>query len=374
MKPLGTCRGARPWLGRNAAEDCKLPSRLLIRTAANAYFPQVVSVLSIPDRANEMQTAVSDLWDDLQIVEDAAELAFLKKKPKIAERLAEFDNTEILEAIREAKSGGASDRPVKQEELDAILAAPEGYGEDVPVDPDFHARRLPEHAWRRAKLSDGIETVIQLHRLREVLALTGFTRFEAVTPDIHGEYESDVERAELALEPSWVPGGRESRGGAVSPAPSQRGSGLAWAPCCQDAPGSAGERPSELARQPEEQTPFPGRALPAPAHALAPPDPVSCDALRLSGEFDPRANLRGRGRRALRHLALHGQPRRGGNPRGARPAGPPHRDAPEPGASGGCAVLERSDLRRAPARREHGESLAPRRRLSRLRARCGTLV
>ncbi len=34
-----------------------------------------------------------------------------------------------------------------------------------------------------------------LHRLREVLALTGFTRFEAVTPDINGEYETDVERA-----------------------------------------------------------------------------------------------------------------------------------------------------------------------------------
>src|ERR1700730_5998067 len=33
MNPLGTCRGARPWLGRSADEDCKLPSRLLIRTA-----------------------------------------------------------------------------------------------------------------------------------------------------------------------------------------------------------------------------------------------------------------------------------------------------------------------------------------------------
>jgi hypothetical protein len=43
MNPLGTCRGARPWLGLNSHEDCKLPSRLLIRTASNAYFPQVVS-------------------------------------------------------------------------------------------------------------------------------------------------------------------------------------------------------------------------------------------------------------------------------------------------------------------------------------------
>ena len=48
--PLGTCRGARPWLGRNTNEDCNQPSRLLIRTASNAYFPQLVSVLSLPDR------------------------------------------------------------------------------------------------------------------------------------------------------------------------------------------------------------------------------------------------------------------------------------------------------------------------------------
>ena len=37
------------------------------------------------------------------------------------------------------------------------------------------------------------------------MALAGFTRFEAVTPDIHGEYETDVERAAIALEPSWFP-------------------------------------------------------------------------------------------------------------------------------------------------------------------------
>ena len=41
--------------------------------------------------------------------------------------------------------------------------------------------------------------------MREVLALVGFTRFEAVTPDINGEYETDVERAQIALEPTWFP-------------------------------------------------------------------------------------------------------------------------------------------------------------------------
>jgi hypothetical protein len=211
LSPLGTCRGARPWLGRHANEPCNQPSRLLIRTASNAYFPQVVSVLSLPDRGTAVQTAVKDLWDDLQIVDEAADLALLKKKPRIAEKLAPFSDDEVLAAIRDTKSGRVAERPVKQVELEALLAAPEGFGDDVPVDPDFHARRLPDRVWRRSSRSDGIAAVIQLHRLREVVALVGFTRLEAVAPDINGEYESDVERAQLAIDPKWFPA-MENRG------------------------------------------------------------------------------------------------------------------------------------------------------------------
>ena len=212
--PLGTCRGARPWLGKNSREDCKLPSRLLIRTASNAYFPQVVSVLSLPDRGNAVEKVVRDLWDDLQIVDDAADLSLLKKKPKIAERLSPFSNEEILTTVEQVKHGKVGDKPVKQVELEALLAAPEGFGDDVPVDPNFHARRLPAGVWRKSTRYDGIEAVIQLHRLREVLALVGFTRLEAVTPDINGEYETDVERAQIALEPRWFPA-VENRGEGV---------------------------------------------------------------------------------------------------------------------------------------------------------------
>jgi hypothetical protein len=174
----------------------------------------------------------------LQIVDDAADLNFMKKKPHVAEHLAPYGDSEILSAIEATKGAGAADdRPVKIVELDAILAAPEGFGDDQPIDPDFHARRLPEKIWRHtnptensantliyplpgkpakklagkdaenlaANVTDNIEAVIQLHRLREVLALAGFTRFEAQMPDINGEYETDVERAEIALEPSWFP-------------------------------------------------------------------------------------------------------------------------------------------------------------------------
>ena len=213
-RPLGTCGGARPWLGSYASETCTLPSRLLTRTASNAYFAQVVSVLSLPHRASKIETVVRELWEDLTIVTSLPRLEFIRDKPKVAEKLAPFDDGEILKAIDAVRKGDSDERPVKLVELDAILAVPEGYGDDVPVDPNFHARRLPERVWRKSPVVDDVEAVIQLHRLREVLALSGFTRFEAVTPDINGEYETDVERAALALEPSWFPA-VENRGEGV---------------------------------------------------------------------------------------------------------------------------------------------------------------
>jgi hypothetical protein len=150
----------------------------------------------------------------LQAVDSLESLAVFKRLPRITEKLAPFSDAEVLEAIRTEKSGKGAERPVKHVELEALLTVPEGFGDDVPVDPDFHARRLPDRAWRHSARWDGIEAVIQVHRLREVLALIGFTRFEAVTPDIDGEYETDVERAQIALEPQWFPA-VENRGEGV---------------------------------------------------------------------------------------------------------------------------------------------------------------
>src|SRR6266581_3365554 len=52
-KILGFCKGSRPWLGPKSHEKCGgengIPeiNRLLVRSASNAYFPQVLSVISI---------------------------------------------------------------------------------------------------------------------------------------------------------------------------------------------------------------------------------------------------------------------------------------------------------------------------------------
>ncbi|MEN9935407.1 MAG: hypothetical protein RLZZ387_1986 [Chloroflexota bacterium] len=206
LKPLGFCSGRRPWLGPNSSEACTEQARLLIRTASNAYFPQVLTVLSLPERGSSVDTVVQELWDFLMVVDSPLILAVMKNNPTVAHKLAGFSDDEVLEAIARKKSGVvAQEKPLKQVELDAILAAPAGYGDDVPLDENFHARRLPDAVWRHHASSAGIESIYQLHRLREVMALVGFTRFEAITADINGEYDQEVERAAIASEPSWFP-------------------------------------------------------------------------------------------------------------------------------------------------------------------------
>ncbi len=205
QKALGPCFGSRPWLGKHAGEGCNQPGRLLVRTASNAYFPQVLSVLSLPEHRDPVESVVAELSDYLSAVTDVSQLAMVRGMPALKDKLAGFGDDELFAAIKKSGTGAGPEPPVKQVELDALLAAEEGFGDDVPVDPDFHARRLPDKYWRRSALSDPVAAVVQLHRLREVLALTGFTRFEAVVPDTNGEYETDVERASLAIEPQWFP-------------------------------------------------------------------------------------------------------------------------------------------------------------------------
>src|SRR5260370_2445805 len=50
-----------------------------------------------------------------------------------------------------------------------------------------------------------IEGIVLVHRVREVGAQVGFTRFESAAPDIEGELDLGVKRAVLARETTWLP-------------------------------------------------------------------------------------------------------------------------------------------------------------------------
>ncbi len=219
-------KGDRPWLGANAREECwacaidksgnivntEKPeyNRLLVRSASNAYFTQTLSVISIPDADAELKKVVDRYYEeDLQYAEDLDEIKKdLARKPKFAD-LAKFGAQTVWAEIQRRKNGQAiSPKSIKQVEIEALLSCPEEMGRESPNE-EFHAskRKLDANNFNPALLPY-IDRVVLVHRLREVIALIGFTRFEAAMPNIEGEIDElaiNVRRADLDFEKTWVP-------------------------------------------------------------------------------------------------------------------------------------------------------------------------
>lgn len=205
---LGICNGRRPWLGPYSDEECEEQSRLLIRSASNAYFSQLLSVISIPDTRGDLDPLIASLIPQgLNIVDGLERLALVRQIPSIGTPLQPYDDTTVLAALARVRGGIADTRSVKEVEFAALAAVGEEAGSDVP-DGDFFARALPRNLWDAPWLA-AVEKVVLVHRLREVVAQVGFTRFEAVSPDTEGELgdlkELHVVPAELARSVQWVP-------------------------------------------------------------------------------------------------------------------------------------------------------------------------
>lgn len=207
---LAFCNGHRPWLGPFSDEKCggengpAQPNRLLIRSATNAYFPQVMSAISIPDASAALKKAVDTTWSDLEYVESMADLEREMRKAKNKAILEKHAASTIFAEVMRRKSGGFEVvTSVKQAEIETLLSSETQLGEDTPAG-DFFARRMPLPEPREGALAK-IERVVLVHRLREVRAQIGFTRFEPVVADLEGELNLDVRPAAIAREISWVP-------------------------------------------------------------------------------------------------------------------------------------------------------------------------
>ncbi len=209
---LGSCEGLRPWLGPAAKEECisqvtgkREANRLLVRSASNAYFAQVLSVISLPDSDEALRQAVDLVYEDfLQFAEDVSDVQRDRKKQKVTHALAGWSDDAVWAEIKRRQSG-QFDKPksIKQVEIETLLSQPDAIGEDV-LEGDFYARTRPLDQLDPL-LASRIDRIVLVHRLREVIAQIGFTRFEAAMPDIDGELSLDVRRAALDMDPNWVP-------------------------------------------------------------------------------------------------------------------------------------------------------------------------
>ena len=205
LKALGNCNGSRPWLGPGTKEQCGRPNRMLLRGASNAYFPQLLPVISIPDSKAAVDDRIRSAWNaGLGTASSPEELKFVLKIPNVASLVKGLSEPQVWESIQRVRSGvGLADRPVKEVEFEAMSEAGDEVGADEP-EGIFFARALPKEKWS-APWMHGIERIALVHRLREVIAQVGFTRFESARPDIAGELDLDVERAPLTTNCDWLP-------------------------------------------------------------------------------------------------------------------------------------------------------------------------
>lgn len=197
-----TCSGERPWLGPMGRQECDKHIRLLVRTASNAYFTQVVSALSVPDEAGRLQGSVSANWDVLANATPETLPAF-RTITKVKAALSEFSDDEILDAIKAIKKGAAMPRePLRTAEWKQLVAAPpESPGELPRPGEIFFVRRTTVPS----KLAGLVERLVLAHKLREVRAQVGFTRIEPVSADLQGEFDLGVEVQDLGLSTDWLP-------------------------------------------------------------------------------------------------------------------------------------------------------------------------
>ncbi len=198
---LGQCRGHRPWLGNFSTEagDCidsstKKPryNRLLVRSASNAYFPEMVGAISIPEAEDPLRQHLISHLSFFEKVEDESDLkAALKFMPeKVAARLRDRELAEVM-AVLSAVRGSAGDTrterqpPLKEQEIKALYAPSGALGSSDPAST-FHAEILPltgKPSW----FTNRFDRVLKVHRLREVMALIGFTRLEPIVKGVDGD-------------------------------------------------------------------------------------------------------------------------------------------------------------------------------------------
>lgn len=196
------CFGMRPWLGPEGKEDCKEHIRLLVRTASNSYFPQVVSALSIPDPAGDLHEQVRGVWD---IVKTATKelLPAFRHVESVRIALQDYSDDDVLAAIKALHD----DKPITQgllrtaEFKQLVSSKPEAPGDLPPTGATFFARTVTP----KGGLPTGIGRLVVAAKLREVVAQIGFTRLEPVSADLQGEYDLGVQTAALGLTTTWLP-------------------------------------------------------------------------------------------------------------------------------------------------------------------------
>lgn len=193
-----SCRGLRPWLPAAESDSCDHTPRVLQRGASNLYFPVIRSALDIPPWSDTIQRLLGQFWYPITQIPDPDDrekwvlglypaLGLTDMTPDQLVRQVE-DRLRILEQ-------GDSDN-LRWDEYSQFVSGKATLPEE---DAEFEIRpaRMPD------SLRPYFDHLVRAFRLREVRAISGFTR---IYPPANAEDEQAADVAPIQLNRhNWLP-------------------------------------------------------------------------------------------------------------------------------------------------------------------------
>lgn len=200
---LPQCRGRNPHLRDYDPDGCDLKVRPIILGASNTWFPVVYSTVAIPVDTGHLAQLVDERWADLSNATNIGVVTYLRNSGQLGE-LRHYEDEDIWEAIQTRQQQDAGTIPPPAEEPD--LKAPEW---EVFVEHDSRLNS-DDFLLRPVDVPEGYSSLIQqvvlVERLREVRAMVGFTRLDAVGELTDPDLSIQIDPVPLSRQPpTWVP-------------------------------------------------------------------------------------------------------------------------------------------------------------------------
>lgn len=207
--------GKRPWLGRkkdyNDSTPCRAQLRGLQRGASNVYFTMTAGALTIPSWSSKIQQEIASKWSGIEnllaskpadsVLKPVVDIVF---HDLLTTKICSYD--ELIDEIWNRYNGSINKNYNKQNLMEDEYRVFCRGDYDEPDDVQFKIARteVPDF------LTDYIEDIVLVKRLREVLALRGFRRITPEQPNSEDErfreYHIDGDCVPLGAEElNWLP-------------------------------------------------------------------------------------------------------------------------------------------------------------------------
>lgn len=201
------CRSFHPHLRSKDSCQCTEPARTILLGASNAWFPIVLSAISLPVAVDKLTQLVEEHWADMQDI-DSFEAAKYACHPKRMPALADFAVEAIWAAIEKKRANQVGKEKPAPVDLKVQEWSVFSNAASAPQSRDF--KLSPVAAPKNYEKF--FEETVLVQRLREVRALVGFTRVESKGDFVEAATNDDSRSAPLSRKPpTWVPAG-EVRG------------------------------------------------------------------------------------------------------------------------------------------------------------------